>query len=99
MSDNLDNYMIPKLLDAPNMALWVEVDTAIIGGSGLYIGLATGNLMHLLVATCSSIIAARYYARIKSSGGRGLISQLVYWYMPGNKKNQPISPMIREYRG
>jgi len=99
MSDDLANYMIPKLLDAPPMALWVESDTAILGASGLYIGLATGNLLHLVVATGFSIILARYYARIKASGGRGLIPQLAYWYLPGNKKSQPISPTIREYRG
>jgi type IV conjugative transfer system protein TraL len=99
MSDSLDNYMIPRLLDAPNMALWVEQDTALIGASGLYVGLATGNLLHLVVATVATIIIARYYARIKTSGGRGLISQLMYWYLPGNKINQPVSPVIREYRG
>lgn len=99
MSENLDNYMIPRLLDAPNMALWFEQDTALIGASGLYVGLATGSLLHLIVATTTTIIVARYYARIKTSGGRGLIAQMAYWYLPGNKKNQPISPVIREYRG
>lgn len=99
MSDDLKNFMIPKLLDAPAMALWIEADTAILGASGLYIGLMTGSLLHLFVATCSTILLARYYARIKASGGRGLIPQLMYWYFPGNSKNQPISPAVREYRG
>ena len=99
MSDNLENYMIPKLLDAPRMALWVEADTAILGASGLYVGLATGSLQHLFVSTIVTIVLARYYARIKSSGGRGLIPQFIYWYFPGNQRSQPISPTIREYRG
>lgn len=99
MTDNLDNYLIPKLLDAPSMALWVESDTALIGMSGLYVGLMTGSPLHLLVATVFTVVLARYYARIKGSGGRGLISQLAYWYLPANKQNNPISPTIREYRG
>ncbi len=99
MSDDLDNYMIPRHLDAPRMALWIEADTALLGISGLYIGFMTGRFLHLVVATAFTMILARYYARIKSSGGRGLISQVMYWYFPGNKKNQPINPIIREYRG
>ncbi len=99
MADDLENYMIPKHLDAPPMALWMEADTAMLGASGLYVGLATGSLIHLVVATLFTIILARYYSRIKASGGRGLIPQIVYWYFPGNQKNQPISPVIREYRG
>jgi len=99
MSEDFDNFMIPRLLDAPPMALWVESDTAIIGASGLYIGLMTGNPLHLIVAPLFTIILARYYARIKSTGGRGMIPQLAYWYLPGSRKKQAISPMIREYRG
>lgn len=99
MSDQFENYMIPRFLDAPAMALMIESDTAILGMSGLYIGLMTGNLLHMVVATTFTITLARYYARIKTSGGRGLIPQMAYWYLPGNQKNQPISPVIREYRG
>lgn len=99
MSENLEDFMIPRHLDAPMMALWVESDTAFIGASGLYIGLMTGNPLHLITGMAFTIILARYYSRIKSTGGRGMISQLAYWYLPGNKKNQPISPTIREYRG
>ena len=100
MSDDLENYIIPKLLDAPNMALWFEVDTAIIGMSGLYLGMIfLHNPLHIVGATALSIVIARYYARIKASGGRGLIPQMAYWYLPGNNKSQPIDPAIREYRG
>ncbi len=99
MSDDIENYLIPRLLDAPAMALWIESDTAILGLSGLYIGLMTGSLHHLFVAASTSFILAHYYARMKSSGGRGMIPRLVYWYLPGTKKAQPISPLVREYRG
>ncbi len=99
MSENIENYMIPRLLDAPTMALWVEADTAMLAASGLYIGLMTGSLLHLFVGTAVTMTLAYYYARIKTSGGRGFISQIAYWYLPGNKKSQPIDPTIREYRG
>ncbi len=100
MTQNLDNYIIPKLLDAPNMALWFEVDTAVLGASGLYIGMIfLHNPLHIVGATVFTVVLARYYARIKASGGRGLIPQMAYWYLPGNKKSQPINPAIREYRG
>ena len=99
MSSELENYLIPRLLDAPPMALWIEADTAVLGASGLYLGMFTGNPLHIVVATGFTFILARYYARIKSSGGRGLIPQMAYWYAPGNKNNQPISPTIREFLG
>jgi type IV conjugative transfer system protein TraL len=98
MSD-LDNYIIPKLLDAPNMALWFEADTAAIGLSGLVTLALPVQPLHVLGAIILSVVVARYYARIKTGGGRGLVHQMVYWYLPGNEKNQPINPAIREYRG
>ena len=98
MSD-LDNYIIPKLLDAPNMALWFEADTALIGMSGFFALSLPVGLQIKIGAIVFTILLARYYARIKSGGGRGLVQQMVYWYLPGNKKNQPVNPAIREYRG
>ena len=99
MGDDLENYTIPKLLDAPNMALWFEVDTAMIGMSGLFTVGFLQNPLHIVGAFVLSIILARYYARMKASGGRGMIKQIIYWYLPGNQKSQPINPNIREYRG
>ena len=99
MADDLENYTIPKLLDAPNMALWFEVDTAMIGMSGLFTVAFVENPLHIVGAVVLSITLARYYARVKASGGRGMIKQIIYWYLPGNKNNQPINPRIREYRG
>lgn len=99
MSDDLENYTIPKLLDAPNMALWFEMDTALIGMSGLFSVALFPNPLHILGSLVLSITIARYYARIKTSGGRGMVPQMAYWYLPGNKSANPIDPKIREYRG
>jgi len=97
--EKLDNYIIPKLLDAPNMALWFEADTAVIGMSGLFTVPFLTNPWHILGAIVLSITLARYYARIKASGGRGMIPQMAYWYLPANKDKNPIDPAVREYRG
>ncbi len=99
MSSELENYMIPRLLDAPPMALSIEADTAIIGASGIYLGMLASNPLQFVFSVLFTLTLARYYARIKGSGGYGLLPQMAYWYLPANEKNNPISPNIREYRG
>ena len=104
MSQNLDNYLIPRLLDAPAMILWFEADTALIGSSGLYLGFiayalfGAGSLQIILLAVMT-IALARVYSSIKAEGQRGFIGQLSYWYLPGSNSTRPIKPEIREYRG
>lgn len=97
MSD--EQYRIPRHLDAPPLALWVEVDTAAIGGAGFYLGLIFGgSFLQIAGYTALSLVIARYYARIKMEGGRGVLVQAAYWYLPGSSKF-PVPNDVREYIG
>ncbi len=72
-------YLIPRYLDAPPMALFIEADTAAVAFGFIFIGFF---FKQLLVCTVAGIVLARLYARSKAGGGRGTIMRFLYWYTP-----------------
>lgn len=72
-------FLIPRYLDAPPMALFVEADTAAVAFGFVFIGFF---FKHLLICTVIGIVLARLYARSKAGGGRGTIMRFLYWYTP-----------------
>jgi len=72
-------FLIPRYLDAPPMALFVEADTAAVAFGFVFIGFF---FKQLLICTVVGIVLARLYARSKAGGGRGTIMRFLYWYTP-----------------
>jgi conjugal transfer pilus assembly protein TraL len=72
-------YLIPRYLDAPPMALFIEADTAAVAFAFVFIGFF---FKQLLICTVAGIVLARLYARSKADGGRGTIMRFLYWYTP-----------------
>jgi conjugal transfer pilus assembly protein TraL len=78
MSDMRD-YLIPRQLDAPPMALFVEADTATIAVAFIFLGLF---IKQFIICALLGIFLARLYARSKAGGGRATIMTFLYWYAP-----------------
>ena len=72
-------FLIPRYLDAPPMALFIEADTAAVAFGFVFIGFF---FKQLLICTVAGIVLARLYARSKADGGRGTIMRFLYWYTP-----------------
>lgn len=72
-------YLIPRYLDAPPMALFIEADTAAVAFAFVFLGFF---FKQLLICTVAGIVFGRLYARSKGSGGRGRIMRFLYWYTP-----------------
>lgn len=72
-------FLIPRYLDAPPMALFVEADTAAVAFGFVFIGFF---FKQLLICIVVGIVLARLYARSKAGGGRGTIMRFLYWYTP-----------------
>lgn len=72
-------YLIPRYLDAPPMALFIEADTAAVAFGFVFIGFF---FKQLFIFTIIGVVLARLYARSKAGGGRGTIMRFLYWYLP-----------------
>lgn len=72
-------YLIPRYLDAPPMALFIEADTAAVAFGFIFIGFF---FKQLLLCTIAGVVLARLYTRSKAGGGRGTIVRFLYWYAP-----------------
>lgn len=94
---DLDNYRIPRHLDAPPMFLMWEADTV-----GMFmIGLAAAFIFEHLLPLLLGLALANMYARLKQDGGRGVLVHTLYWYTPSSASitSKKIHSHIREYLG
>lgn len=95
---DLDNYRIPRHLDAPPMFLMWEADTA-----GIFlICLMASFMVESFIPAVAGILLARGYARLKQDGSRGVLVHLLFWYTPSSTSingKKRIHSHIREYIG
>lgn len=90
-----DNY-VPKTLDAANLFLFIETDTFIVGMTFFILV----SLLSIYLAVPVSWLAARYFAKQKSSGIKGRYLQILYWYTPSQYWLSSLYPSCRrEYQG
>ena len=96
--EDQDFYIPSHLDDPPRMFFW-EIDQAIAAMVPLGLGLITGFLFTSLLL---SIGAAILVGKIKAGRGRGVVSQAMYWYLPGDlilKLRRTPPSHVREFCG
>ena len=74
-----ERFLIPRYLDAPPMFLIWEADTIAVAASFLCLGILVAQFA---LFGAIGLVMARLYSRMKSSGGRGVLVHLLYWYTP-----------------
>ncbi len=91
-----NNFWIPRTLDAPPLFLMFESDAASLF-IVTFLVLVTFNIV---LATAVALMLYNAFMKMKENGGKGLITQIMYWYSPSDiwvSKYWPSS--VREYSG
>lgn len=92
----MDEYWIPRNLNAPALLFMWEADTVMIF---LVIFLLGIMLEMVLVSAVIAWLAVRTASKLKEEGGVGLLQRLLYWYMPSDWLTQKYPSHIREFVG
>lgn len=95
---NEDDYWIPRTLDAPALFFLWELDVAVIFISWAILGAIMGGL-GFLFGVILGWMSARGYSQLKEEGGRGLITKILFWFVPSQWASRRHPSHIREYIG
>ena len=91
------DFLIPRNLEAPNMLLIWEMDSAVL----YTIILVLFSVLTLYFTGLTlAFYTTRGYGYLKEEGGRGLVVKLLYWYTPlGMWISSNLPSHVREYYG
>lgn len=95
MSHDSQGYWIPRTLDDPPLVLFFEFDTALI----FVVVILLFGMISMLVGGVMALFICRMYIRLKDDGGKGMLIQAVYWYLPSDVFSKWLNSSQREYVG
>lgn len=95
MSHDTEGYWIPRTLDDPPLALFFELDTALIFMTVVLIF----GMISMLVGGVMALVICKMFVRLKDNGGKGMLIQVLYWYLPSDVFSKWLISSQREYVG
>ena len=94
-----ERFFIPRTLDDPPLFFLWNFDEAVVVIACAIIGSLVGKAM-ILPGLGAGMLGARFLARVKAEGGRGLLVRAAYWYTPSDWWFPTATPSHqREYIG